>query len=289
MKFKITPKVVIRGTLTRTFGTDQSWGQSIGLVFEDARLVEGCIYKDTEKDVYKGFAWDEVYGTMPHEEGVNMTEDDALPKYKTSYGSTDKEYELVDARIDGQSDPMPIGDGDIILWYGGTEDNGPKSASLRLGMLLHPDGNDNVLSEDDVHNWLGDTSGTNWLRDDLKGGEFDYFIEKRDSSESDYQYHYPVLVKSSIGERVVPVGNSGANNSANDTVDESSSNTSEAPVDSVPEPVDSFIGTAQQLDMDDDEEDKMALLNDLIEDPENEMTVEMVDEIGGKTDVVEMV
>lgn len=302
MKFRLSPQVVIRGTLTRAFGTDQNWGQSIGIVFENARLVEGCIYKDFEKDVFKGFPWDEICGVMPEEEGVDLSEDDADEYYKTSYGSTDKKYELVDARIHGESDPMPIGTGDIILWYGGTKENGPKAASLRLGMLLHPDGNDNVLSEDDVHNWLGDTSGSNWLRDDLQGEEFDYFIEKRDSSESDYQYHHPVLIKTSIRERVAPIANGDGNSAGNNQngnqnsgtlggsngTEENNESSSGAPIDRIPEPVNDFLATAGSLDMEDNES-KSALLTDLVNDPENAITTDMVDEAGGRDAVIEMV
>ncbi len=297
LNLRLTPKVAIRGELARAFGTDQSWGQSIGLVFENTRLVEGCIYKDTEKEVYKGFSWSEICGVMPkNDKGIEITEDDAQKIYSTTYGTTEKSYELIDARIHGESDPMPIGDGNVIMWYGVSgEESTPKAASLRLGMLLHPDANGNVLSETDGHNWLGDTSGSNWLRDDLQGEEFDYYLDKRPSSESDRKYHYPVLIKTSIGEPVQPVANAGGSveNSGTlaDSKDSEVSGEESESADSsndIPEPVENFISTARKLDMEDDES-KLALLNDLIGDPQNELVIEMVEKMGGKNEVAGMV
>ncbi|MFC7191895.1 hypothetical protein ACFQL7_20635 [Halocatena marina] len=269
--------------------TSKSWGQSLGITMKNTRLVEGCLYKDVDKAKYKIFPWEKICGVTP-EEG-DLTEDDANPYYATSYGSTDKKYELIKARIAGESEPVEIGIGNVLQWFGATKKYGAKSASKTLTKILTTPGEDLLNDTDDNHNWLHDTNETNLLRGDLEGRTFDMFLRKRDASDSDNTYFHPTVVDVELGRKVKPSNSSGgsSNGSKTDVSTESSGtlggeSDQSDDTDDVPGPVNDFFATADRLDM--DESGKVALLDDLIVDEENELTQDMIEEAGGRDNVL---
>jgi hypothetical protein len=116
----------------------------------------------------------------------------------------------------------------------GSRKYGPKAASLSLAKLLTRDGVNTVVEEDDWYDnlspanqtvaddledesvswldaWMSDVSGDNLLRDDLQGRRVAWFLVKKDSQETDRQYHAPIMIDTVTGSRVTRQNNSGGN------------------------------------------------------------------------------
>mgnify|MGYP006287287463 FL=1 len=276
----VTPNATIEGDLTKVFGNANQWGQSLGISWEDAELVDGCLYHDPDKDKYKVFSWKEVVGITPKED-EDMTADAANQYLVKNYGGTEKRYELVKAVIGGKDDPAEIGE--IIMWYSGSAEYGAKSASVTLAKILTKFGNDAVVERENVNNWLIDNSGDNILREDLQGRRFAFFEVKRDSNQSDYKYQHPIVIDTQTDSKVV-VQNSSSAGSAAETETEM---VADSP-DDVPEPIADFISTCDSLGFDD--RDRAAtLLDDLIGDSGNDLTADMVDTFGGEGAVLDAV
>ena len=237
MTLKMTPYSEIEGTLTSVFGNDAYFGQSLGIVWEDLKLVDGCLYHDPEKDNYKVFSWKSVIGMMPGEGDFDAT--DANQFLMKTYGSTEKRYELVEAVHPDKDDPKPIGEG--IMWYSGS--NGPKAASKVLAQLLTERGRDMFIDYDEWYSslsteekrradldkdhedhlahtsgWLSDVDSTNCIRSDLEGRTFSFFEIKKDSDSTDRQFNQPIVEDTVTGEKVV-IGNSVTDDSTQGTLD----------------------------------------------------------------------
>jgi hypothetical protein len=280
---KMTHHAAIEGDLVKVFGNENQWGQSLGLSWENVELVDGCLYYDPEKNKYKVFPWKDVVGISP-EEADDLTADQANEYLVKNYGSTEKRYELVEAVVPGD-DPVDIGN--AVMWYSGSEEYGPKSASKTLAKILTEAGHDMVIDEEDctasdyIKGWLSDVSAQNVLRPDLQGRRFGFFEIRKQSNETEYKYQHPIVVDTQTGSKV------SMNNATDDTQgtldDESGEN--EAAEADVPEPIADFISTCDSLGF--TEPDRAAqLLGDLIEDEGNDLTADMVDGFGGEDAVI---
>ncbi|SEL19490.1 hypothetical protein [Haloferax larsenii] len=297
----LTPYAPIEGDLDRVFGNANKWGQSLGIAMTDVELVDGCLYHDPEKGKYKAFSWREVVGIDPADpEAPDVTADDANQFLVKNYGGTEKRYELVEAVVMANDDD-PVSIENVIMWYGGSDRFGPKSASKTLAKILTTHGREAVVDDSDIHNWLADTSGDNILRGDLQDRRVAFFEVKKQSNQSDRKYHHPI-VKDVELEQDVTVQNSnsgqqgtlGADDAANETeptaVADGGSAAASAPSEptEVPPAIEDFISTCQTLGYDDPEKAE-ALLFDLIEDAGNDLTENMVEDFGGAEAVVSRV
>nr|BDD45110.1 hypothetical protein 42 [bacterium] len=294
----LTPYAPIEGDIVRVFGNANSWGQSLGVALENVVLVDGCLYHDPEKNKYKVFNWEDVAGVMPSEE--TLVEADSANQFLVkNYGGTKKRYELVEAIVaENGDDPVDIGN--AIMWYGGSDDYGPKSASKTLAKILTTYGREMVVDDSDIHNWLADTSGENILRPDLQDRRVAFFEVKKQSNRSDRKYHHPIVkdVETEADVTVVNGTQTEQGTLDDDGADETEAETEaepEAPVADggaaeaaeveVPAAIEDFISTCQTLGYD-DEEKAAALLGDLIEDAGNDLTENMVEAFGGEEAVV---
>ncbi|QRV15068.1 hypothetical protein JMJ58_19505 [Haloterrigena salifodinae] len=292
----ITPYAPIEGEITRVFGNANNWGQSLGVAMENVELVDGCLYHDPEKGKFKVFSWREVVGIDPAApDAPEVSADDANQFLVKNYGGTEKRYELQEAVVmANDEDPVPIGN--TIMWYGGSDRFGPKSASKTLAKILTTYGREMVVDDSDIHNWLADTSGENLLRPDLQGRRFGFFEVKKQSNQSDRKYHHPIVKDAETGVDVtVQNDNSGQQGTlgSSDEADEAEAEPEPAAVTDggpaqaaeVPPAIEDFISTCTTLGYD-DEEKAATLLADLVEDAGNDLTENMVEEFGGEDAVV---
>ncbi|OYR54980.1 hypothetical protein [Halorubrum halodurans] len=288
----MVPHAAIEGDLVKVFGNENQFGQSLGLSWENVELVDGCLYYDPEKDKHKVFPWKDVVGIAPGE-ADGLSADDANQYLVKNYGTTEKRYELVEAVVPEQDEPVEIGN--AIMWYSGSDEYGPKSASRTLAKILTRQGRDMVIDEEDstaeryIKGWLRDTSASNVLRDDLEDRRFAFFEVKKQSNQSDRQYHHPIVVDTQTGAQVT-VQNSTEETTGTlggDENDESGDEGGEKEV-AVPEPIADFISTCDSLGFND--RDRAAtLLGDLIADEGNDLTADMVSDFGGEDAVLDEV
>lgn len=305
LNLTITPYAPIEGDLVRVFGNSNAWGQSLGVAMENVELVDGVLYHDPEKGKHKVFNWEDVVGVMPSEEN-EVSADDANDFLVKNYGGTKKRYELVESIVMANGDdPVPIGN--VIMWYGGSDQYGPKSASKTLAKILTTYGRDAVISEEDcveekwVHGWLSDDSGENILRPDLEGRRFGFFEVKKQSNQSDRKYHHPIVKdvatgaevtvqNTSEGQQSTLEGTAGEGEAEPEAVtDGGPSAAPSAENESVPEAIEDFISTARTLGYDEDRNRAATLLTDLIGDAGNDLTANMVSEFGGEEAVLDEV
>jgi hypothetical protein len=295
LNLTLTPYSPIEGDLTRVFGNSNSWGQSLGVKMENVELVDGCLYHDPEKGKHKVFSWREVIGIDPsNPESPDVDVSDANKFLVKTYGSTEKRYEFVDAAVMANGDePIPIGN--AILWYGGSDQYGAKSASKTLAKILTTYGSDMVVDPKDINNWLADTSGDNVLRPDLQGRRVGLFEIKKQSNSSDRKYNHAIVKDVETGIDVKPASASQSDQGTLDSTDapEATEEAEAAPVADggsavaveVPAAIEDFISTCQTLGYDDAEKAE-ALLADLVEDAGNDLTENMVADFGGAEAVV---
>ena len=291
LNLTMVPHAAIEGDLVKVFGNDNAFGQSLGLSWENIELVDGCLYYDPQKDKHKVFPWKDVVGISP-EDADDLTADQANQYLVKNYGTTEKRYELVEAVVPEVDDPVEIGN--AIMWYSGSDEYGPKSAAKTLAKILTEQGRDMVIPEEDspaekyIKGWLRDTSANDVLREDLQGRRFAFFEVKKQSNQSDRQYHHPIVVDVETGAQVT------TQNATDDTSDETNddsgadSGENEAPAADVPEPIADFTSTCDSLGFTD--RDRAAtLLGDLIADEGNDLTADMVDDFGGEDAVLDEV
>jgi hypothetical protein len=352
LNLKLGTHTVIEGVLTEVFGNSHNqYGQSLAVKFEDATLVDGCLYRDTDKpDRFKTFSWEDVLGMEPSLD-FEVSPDDANRFLSKTYATTQKKYELVDARVpplysepdiseelaeraeNGDSEaaaeineildefepeelrpadpaePIPIGEGNIIMWYSGNSRTGPKSASKTLAQVL-TEGDVVVRNAEgkvnkDVFNWLADTSRDNLVRSDLEGRRIALTEVARPSIDPETGepngrfFSHAVVFDAKTGEEVYPertdeqaeFNSQGQSQPAAPATDggQSRAAVSDLPPKATgateyPEPLADFIESCQQLGYDQagvHDAQARQLLMDLIADQVNPLTQELVDEHGG--------
>ena len=315
----LTPFAEIEGKLVKVFGNDNRFGQSLGISWEDVKLVDGCLYHDPDKDNYKVFSWKSVIGMMPGE--GDFSSDDANDFLMKTYGTTEKRYELVTAVHPDEDEPESIGN--ALMWYSGSQKYGPKSASKTLSKILTQMGRDMMVEEDDwydslsaaeqaradlpdddddflswITGWLADTSGDNCLRSDLQGRRFNFFEVKKPSNNSDRHYHHPI-VEDSETEIQVTVDNTAGGSETQGTLAGDEGGEKAKATDGgaaaavpeaqseegIPEPVNDFVSSVAQFS-DFTRERAETLLEDFITDDGLPLTQDLVDDFGGKDEVL---
>ena len=307
IELTFTPYTTVEATVDRVFGSESEFGQSLGVNLTDVRLVDGALYVDPEKDKYKLFSWKNVAGLSISEslERGNSPDASDAPEIETkNYAGNEKTYELVAARVpevhdsegniqleassrertveveDG--DVADVGDwtdlsgdkpelGDSITWYSGSEEYGPSASSKSLLEVLTTFGSDAVENEDDLYNWLPDSSGDDIMRDDLEDRRVRFFTVTRESSNG-YTYHDPILEDLSTGEEINP------NNrlAESDAIEEAR----ERDEGTYPEPVADFVQSGRNLNLTEDRAD--GLLDELLESTDNGLTEPMLEDVGGR-------
>jgi hypothetical protein len=312
------------GDFTTVFGNDGQFGQSLGVVAKNLEITDGCLYADANKGKLKLFSWQES-NDMSIQERIERDMDpeasDASDFIRKSYAGNSKSYDLIAARVPEQTDddgntiveassvyrdfdtdgdglvmsdygefedldgePISL-DVDVIMWYDGSEDYGPSVSARTIAETLTSYGENAVTSEDDINNWLADTSGDNILRDDLQDRRLRMFTVQRPGDS--YTYNLPIFEDVETGGRIKPNnrmsdgdGDSGSSNSGSSGGGSSSS-------ESYPEPIADFISSGERLDLTESRAEN--LLNDLIADSDNAMTQDMVDDYGGSDALVQEV
>lgn len=325
-----TPYATIEADLTRVFGTSSQYGESLGVNFSDPELVDGVVGYDAEKDKLKIFSWREAVGLSPEESLDRGNEPDATDVddvITKTYVGNRKTYEVIAARMPEVEDddgnvvveassrersvtveedgaleftPWESLDGekpeleqDAVMWFDGSDEYGPSASSKRMARLTTSLGDEMIADEDDVHNWLGDTSGENVLRDDLQDRRVQYFKVERES-ENGNTYHVPILLDAETGAEVTVNNRGGSGNEQQPDGDADGSgpasessgsfDSGESP-DPYPEPVANYINSVDRIDGM-DEESAGELLDELIADSDNPMTEEYVEEAGGREQVL---
>lgn len=299
-QIKIEPYATVRGRLQFVYGSENKVGQSIGIRFEDGKLVDGALYKRTDDPMkYKLFNWSQLPVILDEDE--ELTADHAPEVHSESFQQTGTlTYELVAARVaededEGiEADPAdPIEIGDFMVWEGGR--NKPSASGKALAQLLTVLGRDAVIRDedgevsDDIKDWLNlrDDEGNFHFsaRDDLLGRELDLF--KVEVPGRNFSFHRPVIVDVKTGEQVIvdsPL-DAPASSHQDDEPDEPEEDVAEpevadpADVEEYPEAVVDFITFCRDFDMTD--EQVLDSLNEMVEDENNRLSSEMVEEVGG--------
>jgi hypothetical protein len=290
MNLTMVPHAAIEADIVKVFGNENAFGQSLGVRLDNIELVDGCLYYDSDKNKYKVFPWKDVVGISP-EENPDLTADDANDYLVKNYATTEKRYELVEAVVPEKDDAVEIGD--AVLWYSGSQDNGPKAAARTLTKIFA--GREMVIEledypgskEDWINGWLSDTSADNCLRDDLQDRRVAFFEVKKDSNQSDRQYHHPVIVDTQTGKQVI-VQNATDTTSQPENTESSEPEPSEpepAP-DTMPAPVEDFVSTCNDLGFTDRERARQ-LLTDLVADEGNDLTANVVSSFGGEDAILD--
>ena len=315
IELTFTPYTTVEATVSGVFGTDSEYGQSLGVAFEDVRLVDGALYVDPEKDKHKLFSWKNVAGLSISEslERGNSPDASDAPEIETkNYAGNEKTYELVAARVPEVTDSdnevvleassrertVTVEDGSVsetgewtdlsgdkvelgesITWYSGSEEYGPSASSKSLLEVLTEFGSDAVNDEDDLYNWLpNDGVGDNIMRDDLEDRRVRFFTVSRESSNG-YTYHDPILEDLSTGEEINP------NNrlTESDAIEEAR----ERDEGTYPEPVADFVQSGRNLNLTEDR--ASGLLDELLESTDNGLTEPMLEDVGGREALIDEV
>lgn len=315
IELRFTPFTTVNVDVDRVFGSESQFGQSLGVNFENVELEDGALYVDPEKEVYKLFSWKDVAGlsiSESLERGKEPTAADAPEIENKTYVGNDKTYELVAARVPEVTDPdgevvleatsrrrdvevnddetIDAGDwedldgdlveiGSTITWYNGSEEYGPSASAKSMLETLTTFGSNAVVDENDLYNWVPDTSGENILRDDLKDRRLRFFTVTKES-ENGYTYHDPIFEDLETGEQVTPNNRETESDAMADAREADSGGT-------YPEPVADFVSSGANLNL---TRDRAAnLLDELLEDEDNSLTEGMLEDSGGRDAIIEEV
>jgi hypothetical protein len=316
---RFTPYTTIEAVIGGAYGSDSQYGQSLGVAFDDVELTDGALYADVDKGRYKLFSWQRAADMTPTERlerGDEPSVDDAPDFMRKTYFGNDKEYELVAARVpeltddDGSvlveassktrsvsftTDGADFGeweylDGDkpelpnLITWEDGTDENGATVTAQTIAETITSLGDDAVVDADDVYNWLADTSTDNILRDDLEGRRIRFFIVQRDGD--DYTYNLPIIEDVATGERIQPNNRDDGSDTGNSDsgTAQSVEDVAEQDAGTYPEPIADFISSGRNLEL--TEQRANTLLDQMVEDSDNSITMDMVNENGGRDEII---
>lgn len=318
IELRFTPFTSVVGVIDRAFGSSSEFGQSLGINFRDLKLEDGGLYVDPEKDVYKLFSWEDLTGLSVYEaldRGQEPSADDAPDVETKNYAGNKKTYELVAARVpevtddgdivleasSGQRDVEVMDDGslergewedlggdmveigDTITWYNGSDEYGPSASSKSMLETVTQFGSGAVVDEDDLYNWVPDTSGENILRDDLEDRQVRFFTVTRESSNG-FTYHDPVLEDLSTDAQITP-NNRGEANESDAMADAREADRQER--GSFPEPVADYISSGKNLNLTEDRAEN--LLDELLADSDNPLSEDHIADSGGRDAVIQEV
>jgi hypothetical protein len=208
------------------------------------------------------------------------------------------------------AEPVVMGEGNVIMWYSGNPETGPKSASKTLAQTLTVAGKQAVIRDaegevnPDVTNWLADVSHDNLLREDLQGRRVALFEVRKESNrkteEGEYRtYNHAVVVDAATGENVYPLSadeGEGDVEAVAAVTDGGSASASKARVSDLPPKssddthpaIAEFVESCGILGYESGSDEGRAemLLRELIADGGNDLTQAIVDEAGGVEAVV---
>lgn len=316
VELRFTPKSSVDATLDRVFGSGSNFGQSLGVNFSDVHLEDGALYFLPDGGYYKLFSWEQTTGFMPHEKverGEEPTAEDADEILTKTYFGDQYTYELVAARVpeitdddgnvvveatsrsrelqgvedgvpefsewmDNEGEKVRMND-DVITWWDGNSEYGASTSATSLLEKLTVYGQGSVVDGDDINNWLPDTSGDNILRDDLEGREVNFFVVRQESEDGN-PYNLPIVVDNQTGEEISVSnrdGDSGNEESGGDS--QLVADAKEADEGDYPDPIAEFIESGRAMNMTHDRAD--GLLDELVSDESNSMTMEMIEDYFG--------
>lgn len=223
--FKLTKYCQIEGEVDRLNQFTGDYGQTGILGYSDLVVLDGMLYeRSDDPNKVKVFAWDDLYD---RDENGDLPEDlevSAAPDRKSEKVAGDTyRYELLDAAIEGRTDPVEVGDVTMFL--------SNSSASRTLMKTLTTAGHDAVVDKDDDFGWmLGDLS----LRPELEDQEVIQFHVQESwtppgESES-VDYTAPTLLDAKTEERItIPnADDESEQGSLGDTSDEAATDTQSA-------------------------------------------------------------
>lgn len=195
--FKLTKYCQIEGTIDRLNQFTGDYGQTGILGYSDVQVLDGMLYeRSDDPNKLKVFAWDDLYDRNEEGELPEDVDTDTAPQRKSEKvaGSTYR-YELIDAAIEGRTDPVEVGDITMFL--------SNSSASRTLMKTLTTAGHDAVVDKDDDFGWmLGDLS----LRPELDERDVIHFHLQEsftpDGESESVDYTAPVLLDAKTEERI---------------------------------------------------------------------------------------
>ena len=145
--FKLTKYCQIEGTVDRLKQFTGDYGQTTILGYDDVQVLDGMLYARTDdENKLKVFSWDDLYD---RDEDGNLPDDvtvDTAPARKSEKvaGSTYR-YELIDAAIEGRTDPVDVGNITMFL--------SNSSASRTLMKKLTTAGHNAIVDKEDDFGW----------------------------------------------------------------------------------------------------------------------------------------
>jgi len=285
LTFKWNINATFRGVLDSVFGADTQYGQTLGLKFRDAKVVDGVLMARLNDDgnrdgTVKLLPW----SSMPVRQDGDISADDAPELYTEDILGNTYRYELLAARVEGEdggADPVEIG-ADIVLWEGGGK--APSATAKVMAQIFTQAGPDVIVDRDDINNWL--TVNNIDARPELLDREFDVFkVEKKGEEHS---FHSPIVVDTKTQEQVkVSQRAEGSTSGSSDSASEASGTSengdtgSDAPVGNgvMAGPVVDFVEFCTDFGLD-DEAQILDNLHDMAGDSSNDLTKVMVDEAG---------
>jgi hypothetical protein len=292
---KTDANVAIRGRLSRLVYAGGDYGESVGLLLEDAVLVEGVLMREVDSGYLKVFGWTEFENDLSE----GYTAADAPKEYDFRHPQGVNTYSLVSARLvpDGEE---PSGEeyeiGDMITFEGGSAK--PKGFSRALVKTLASNPDEMVLSTDDIYNWLNSEVT---LRPELEGREviyIKYLQEPQDGRGNPFQMPQvidvesgEVIIKEGYGQTFLPGVSAPESEEAEIPATDGGAT---AVVEEAPamEPssaaVDEFVTTMIDLQVDDADQ-ILAQLTSLVNAAGHDLSEDAVEAFGGESAVVDAI
>jgi hypothetical protein len=195
--FKLTKYCQIRGEIDRLNQFTGDYGQTGLLGYTDVEVLDGMLYQRVDDaNKLKVFSWDSLYerdenGDLPDDVSV----DAAPPRNSEKVAGSTYKYELIDAAIEGETEPVEVGDITMFL--------SNSSASRTLMKTLTTAGHNAIVDKDDEFGWmLSDLS----LRPELDEREVIHFHVQEsftpDGESESVEYTAPVLLDGKTEERI---------------------------------------------------------------------------------------
>lgn len=289
LTLKWKPNATFRGALNGCFGSDNQWGQSLGIKFDDGKLVDGVLMERLGNDgqpdgTLKLFPWE----SMPVILNDELSADDAPEVFTEEFGSRTYRYQLKAARVEGDeesgipADPAePIEFGTFMMWESGGEK--PSSTAKTMAQTLTSMGRDVIVDREDGNNWLDVNSVE--AREDLIGRELDVF--KVIKQGPNHQFHTPIVIDVKTGAQVKIADGFVADSEPEEEEEskpepEAADDANEAPAmtsGGMPEPMADFVEFCRDFGLT-DEDQILTNLNEMADEADNSLTSEMVDSVG---------
>jgi hypothetical protein len=306
---KTTPFTALRGRLDKIAATSPGgYGQSVGVFFSEAELVDGALYVDVEsapdRPSFKMFSFDELKADGP---------DDAPETYTATYPNGEKEYQLVAARRGPSepgaddadpAEPVPIDEGTVVVFEGGSTK--PSATAKSTVQVLGNMGGAAILDPNNAMNWLDQAVE---LRADLQGRlvelakvEKTMKVDAPGGGSREVTFHSPIVYDVETARLITPAttfdgeggegGQDGPQAAPSDEGEETVAATTDggvaAPAASEANPVQSIVDTFVDMNVSDDGLIRRQLAS-LVSAADHPITEEHVENFGGEEAVVEAI